>query len=78
MQFLLSHGADINVLNRQGVTPLLHEASRSQKLKAAELLVKNDADVNVRDKSKLTPLHKASGRGDLDVVRLRLSAQPWC
>ncbi|KAN0113419.1 Ankyrin repeat-containing domain protein [Russula decolorans] len=72
MQLLLSHGADVNVVDHRGDSPL-YKASRSQRLDAVKFLVKGGAEVNVRDKSNSTPLHEASGSGSLLVVQLLLS-----
>ena len=72
VQLLLSLGADVNVLDHRGDSPL-HKASRYKKLDAIKLLVNRDADVNVRDKSYSTPLHEASGSGNLDVMELLLN-----
>ena len=68
MQLLLSHGADVNVLDCWGDSPL-HKAF--QYGRAVEILVDRGADVNIRNNS--TVLHEASRSGNLDVVQLLLS-----
>ena len=50
------------------MTPL-HYAARGHK-NVAELLLDNGADVNAKDKHGNTPLHKATLRGNKDIVEL--------
>lgn len=59
---LLEHGAQPNVLNSWGATPL-HEAARSEEAnpEIAALLIKHGANVNAEDSGGGTPLHTAVG-----------------
>ena len=59
----LADGADVNVKDNNGCTPL-HTATKE----IAELLIANGADVNAKDNFKSTPLHFAAreGRGTFE------------
>ena len=59
---LLDHGADANVEDNRGRTPLhqVIKGSDDSRFAITQLLVKHGADVNVRDKYHVTPLHLAS------------------
>lgn len=67
VEILLKHGADPNVRNRNGVTPLHWAASRPADGKIFELLLANKADPNVRSNDGITPLdlikEKLAGNG---------------
>lgn len=63
--YLLSIGADPNVLDKSGVAPL-HRAVRTRSLAAVRALLDGGADPRLRNKSGSTPLHLAvqtTGRG---------------
>jgi ankyrin len=77
-QLLLDHGAQVNVKNHKGETPL-HLASRGdhdsldEGVCVVELLLERGTDVNIRDKSEWTPLHSASNNGKYDIAQVLLS-----
>lgn len=62
---LLDLGADINVRNARGDTPL-HMARDAA---VASVLMQRKADVHAVDESGWTPLHAAAFRGAADVIR---------
>ena len=55
VEFLIQHGADINVADKQGWTPL-HFAARDHKLDLVKILVDNGAAVDPVDVFGNTPL----------------------
>lgn len=59
-QVLIDLGADVNIENSRGVTPLLL-ASGSRDVESMRLLLDHGAKVNHRDHTGLTPLHWAAG-----------------
>ena len=69
---LLTKGADINLKNRQGWTPL-HAAVWNQKQDIAKLLIEKGADVNVKDRSNRTALQFAADTGQKEIVELLLA-----
>ncbi len=58
VRFLIANGADINVRDRRGHTPLGTAAARGRN-SMAELLIANGADVNVKSDYGETPLRSA-------------------
>lgn len=75
---LLEKGADPNIRNKLGETPL-HQAADNSALRLAQLLLDWKADPNATQHGKAytdgdTPLHHASLRGDEKMIRLLLKA----
>jgi hypothetical protein len=68
---LLEEGADPNIRDGDGNTPL-HFAASKGCAEVARLLLEHGADPNAQDKSGETPLHVAASMGHVDVVRLLL------
>jgi ankyrin repeat protein len=68
---LLARGADVNVRNREGHTPLW-EAAYAGRAEAARLLLDRGADANARDENGMTPLMWAVCGGYADTVRVLL------
>ena len=60
-RLLLEHGADPNIKNERGCTPL-HDASFGHHFYTMESLVQHGADVETRDHRNETPLHKAAAQ----------------
>lgn len=67
---LLEHGADVNQVDREGVTPVLLAAKRGH-LEALRLLFKNGGDLNALDAFGL-PLHYAALGNHTNVVKFLL------
>jgi cytohesin len=66
---LLEHGANPNLRNKTGSTPL-HDAALSGNKEVIEMLLARGADVSAQDsESKSTPLHYAASFGRLEAVR---------
>jgi ankyrin repeat protein len=76
-RLLLDHGANPNVENDLGSTPL-HLVSQGKYnseehgVGIARLLLERGADVNARQKNKITPLHSAAFKGRLEIAQLLL------
>lgn len=68
IKYLIEFGADVNILNEDGDTPL-HYASMEGHLEIVKYLIESGADVNILDKERDTPLHYASDNGNLDTVK---------
>ena len=69
LKAILSSGANVNCVDRDGRTPL-HDASIMNKLEAAELLLQAKADVNAKDAGKWTALHFAAQNWLPDLAKL--------
>lgn len=73
LRFLLAKGADPNLRDGKGNTPLLVAANLAQPL-LVESLIAGKADVNLANESGETPLILAVQRRDLGMARLLLAA----
>jgi hypothetical protein len=69
---LLKEGADVNVRDEQGWTPLHHAAMRGA-ASVVLLLLEKGADVNARASDGATPLHMAAAYSNPNVVDLLIS-----
>ena len=87
VELLLKHGADIEVKDLGGNTPLHRAVERHQPTTASsqvvaannvksvpDILLENKADVNATNFFGDTPLYRAASRGMLDIVRKMLEA----
>jgi len=72
VNLLISKGADVNMQNRMGWTPL-HTAVQNRRQAIVELLTTKGADVNAKDKRGQTPLHVAVNLGQKEVVELLIA-----
>jgi cytohesin len=68
MQALIDKGADKDIQDSMGLTPL-HWAIMAQQRKAVTMLIKNHAQVNATDNSQRSPLHLAILYGLTDEVQ---------
>ena len=68
-KLLINSGADINIQNKYGDTPLYLALHYRYPLQISELLINAGADVNIPDKQGTTPLHEASSRGPINMVK---------
>ena len=77
VEMLLGAGADVNVANRFGTTPL-HEATSYGRLEIVALLIAAGADIEAKDEHGRTPLQKGiSGfQPEAAMLLLRKGAKP--
>ena len=73
LKLLLEAGADVNVKNTYGYTPLM-KAAFYGKLEVVKLLLESGADIEAKDKFGWTSLMVAAFYGKLEVVKLLLEA----
>jgi ankyrin repeat protein len=71
VQYLVLHGAYVNVKNDRGETPL--HLSINAPLNICQYLVMRDANLNEKNKRGLTALHLASKNMEVDHVRYLLN-----
>ena len=73
VELLLKHGANPNIENKNGDTPLfVASKSDDNKNDIVELLLKHGADPNVINNRFISPILLASNRGHTDIVELLL------
>lgn len=72
VRFLVEHGAQTNVADSEGQTPLL-VASRHADTTVVETLLSHGAAANAADKEGRTALHHAADRQDVSMVETLLS-----
>ena len=68
VRMLLDAGADPNMKNSKGCTPLFMSASEGH-LGITKLLLQRGAQPNIANRSGFTPLHQAACYGDIDVAK---------
>jgi uncharacterized protein len=72
-QFLLTHGADPNINDATGLTPLL-SASYHGYLDIVSMLIDRGANINAPEKDGMfTPLHEATMKGHTKIVEFLLA-----
>ena len=67
-EYLVEHGANVNLTDFYGDTPL-HVAAREGHMPLAEYLVEHGADVNIKNERGETPLDEALERKDKKIVK---------
>lgn len=70
---LIEHGADPNVADERGFTPL-HWAAFKNAPELVELLVARHAEVNARSSTGATALHQAAASGNVKTIDMLLAA----
>ena len=74
MGLLLDRGADIDVKNNNGDTPI-HEAAVNGNTDIVKLLLERGAAIDVKTDFGNTPIHLAAVNGKTDTVKFLLSAR---
>ncbi|XP_031640408.1 protein phosphatase 1 regulatory subunit 16A isoform X2 [Contarinia nasturtii] len=69
LQVIVDNGGDIDVLDKQGATPL-HVASANGYSKVVEFLLENHAAVDAVDKDLWTPAHAAACWGHMEILEM--------
>ncbi|MFN7158552.1 MAG: ankyrin repeat domain-containing protein [Erythrobacter cryptus] len=72
LRFLLENGADPNIRNRKGITPLQLAVALGF-VDGAEILIKRGANVNISDQTGETPLIAAVHQRNPELVRVLLA-----
>ncbi|CAG9331330.1 unnamed protein product [Blepharisma stoltei] len=72
VKLLLEKGADPNIPNEIGETPL-HHAADNNEYEIAKLLLENNANPNLFTNENETALHQATFRGQVKIVELLMS-----
>ena len=75
-RYLLSRGADINSRDDRGSTPLC-DAIESNSHECITLLLDSGVDLAPTDLDGETAFHLLARRGDLDTLKIFLTADPW-
>ena len=70
---VLEHGAEVNVGDDHGATPL-HHAAFYDCQPLTTLLINSGANINSRNSGKEIPLHKAASYSSLDVIPILINA----
>ena len=73
VQDLIKRGADVDAINKMGVTPL-HIVTYRNSIETAKLLIDKGADVEAKNEYGHTPLHKATLYNFIEIAKLLLDA----
>lgn len=73
LKAMLDGGANVNVRDQSGMTPLAWAANKGG-MRLVELLLDRGADVNCRNSDGWTPLHWAARSGNVDIAKVLLQA----
>lgn len=73
VRLLAEHGANVNVRQADGRSPLLQAASTGDGQETVRYLLEQGADPNIASANGLTPLMAASGRNAIEVMRLLIA-----
>ena len=71
VKILLDHGADVNIKDRSGWSPLPQAIARKH-FDIAKILIERGADINIQDQDNNTPLILATMEGNIKIVNLLL------
>lgn len=72
-RLLIDNGADLNIRNDEGFTPLHGAAGEGQK-ELVVILIAHGADVNARNKRGWTPLRWAEAQSQKEMARILVAA----
>lgn len=73
---LLRQGANPNLADDFGMTPLISALQNDHDKNVIELLLASGADINAQDRGGYAPIHIALARGDLEILRLMEHYEP--
>ena len=71
-EWLISNGAEVNMISDAGITPL-HMSARKGCPEITELLISNGANINANEFGIGTPLHEAADAGKIEIVKILIS-----
>ncbi|GLV36665.1 Ankyrin [Carabus blaptoides fortunei] len=72
IECILNAGADVNLGNNDGITPL-HAACRNGNVTVVEILIKHRADTNIQEFNGYTPLHCIALSNSVEALQLLLN-----
>jgi ankyrin repeat protein len=75
VQFLIDHGADVNIPNDEGATPLMQAAFFIHDIKMLKLLIDHGARVNEVGNKKVSALQIATRGGYEEIIAFLLAKQ---
>lgn len=73
VEYLVTNGANVNLLTRSNQSSPLHRASKQGHTAVVSYLLKNGADAELKDSDGFTPLHHAAWANHLEICKLLIS-----
>lgn len=74
ISYLIQRGANINMPDKYGQTPLHYAAMRGNEFAARELLGHKDIDIEASDMQSMTVLHMAATHNQVEITKLLIEA----
>jgi ankyrin repeat protein len=68
VKYILALGAEVDIVNRRGHTPLYTACRRSESLPVVQILLEHGANISIGNRINKTPLHRAAHFGHSQLV----------